>query len=71
MKSIITVYPGFQSLPKGVKKMLVVSETFFFREAGSRLANPTPGGARTRTTLQPRGADFSGPFSDFDAAWKN
>jgi hypothetical protein len=33
MKSIITTYPDFQSLPRGVKKMLLASENFFFGEA--------------------------------------
>jgi hypothetical protein len=33
MKSILLTYPGFQSLPKGVKKMLVTSETHFFKNA--------------------------------------
>lgn len=32
MKSIITTYPDFQSLPQGVKKMLLASENFFFGE---------------------------------------
>jgi hypothetical protein len=32
MKSIITTYPDFQSLPRGVKKMLLASENYFFRE---------------------------------------
>jgi hypothetical protein len=27
------MYPGFQLLPKGLKKMLVVSESAFFEEA--------------------------------------
>lgn len=30
MKSIVTTYPDFQSLPKGVKMMLVASESLFF-----------------------------------------
>jgi hypothetical protein len=32
MKSILTTYPDFQRLPKGVKQMLLESETFFFHE---------------------------------------
>jgi hypothetical protein len=31
MKSIVTTYPDFQLLPKGLKQMLVASETFFFQ----------------------------------------
>lgn len=32
MKSIMVTYPDFQSLPKGLKQMLLASETFFFDE---------------------------------------
>jgi hypothetical protein len=32
MKPIMMVYPGFQTLPKGLKRMLVESESFFFEE---------------------------------------
>ncbi len=30
MKSIMVTYPGFQDLPKTIKRMLLVSEDFFF-----------------------------------------
>jgi hypothetical protein len=33
LNSITATYPGFQSLPKGVKQMLLVSESVFFDEA--------------------------------------
>jgi hypothetical protein len=33
LSSITATYPGFQSLPKGVKQMLLVSESVFFDEA--------------------------------------
>jgi len=33
MNSIMTTYPGFQSLPKGVKQMLLVSEVHFSKAA--------------------------------------
>jgi hypothetical protein len=33
LHSITATYPGFQALPKGVKKMLFVSESMFFDEA--------------------------------------
>jgi len=32
MKPIMMVYPGFQTLPKGLKQLLVESESFFFEE---------------------------------------
>jgi hypothetical protein len=32
MNATILNYPGFQTLPKGVKQMLLVSESYFFVE---------------------------------------
>ena len=32
MKSIMMTYPGFQALPKGIKQLLLASESFFFDE---------------------------------------
>ncbi len=32
LRSIAYNYPEFQSLPRGIKKMLVVTESFFFGE---------------------------------------
>lgn len=45
MKSIITTYPYFQALPRGVKMMLLASESHFFDEAnapGSRRMEKVP-----------------------------
>ncbi|MGD0614728.1 MAG: hypothetical protein ABSA69_04700 [Verrucomicrobiota bacterium] len=39
MKSIILTDPDFQSLPKGIKRLLIASESFFFREPGPRPAH--------------------------------
>ena len=33
MKSIMATYPGFQTLPRGVKRLLLTSENFFFIDA--------------------------------------
>ena len=33
MKSIMMTYPNFQGLPKGLKQLLLASESFFFDEA--------------------------------------
>jgi hypothetical protein len=33
MRTIILTYPGYQSLPRGIKQMLVASENFYFDEA--------------------------------------
>ncbi len=35
MNTTILNYPGFQSLPKGVRQMLLVSEAYFFNEPAS------------------------------------
>ena len=32
MNTTILNYPGFQTLPKGVRQMLLVSESYFFNE---------------------------------------
>jgi hypothetical protein len=39
LHSITATYPGFQALPKGVKQMLLVTESVFFDEA--RVAQKT------------------------------
>ena len=36
MNTTILNYPGFQTLPKGVRQMLLVSEAYFFNEPASR-----------------------------------
>jgi len=33
MKSILVTYPNFQGLPKGLKQMLLASESFFFDQS--------------------------------------
>ena len=33
MKTIMQTYPDYHSLPKGIKRMLVTSESLFFEEA--------------------------------------
>jgi hypothetical protein len=35
MNATILNYPGFQTLPKGAKQMLVASETYFFDQPAS------------------------------------
>ncbi len=39
MRTIILTYPGYQSLPRGIKQMLVASENFYFDEIGAVAAN--------------------------------
>lgn len=72
MKSIITTYPDFHVLPKGIKRLLLASESFFFAEAcspskQSRLA-PQPQFKPAISAFPARGAN---PSSLFGSAWKN
>jgi hypothetical protein len=49
MKSIVCTYPDFRDLPKGLKQLLVNSETHFFEEihaAPARVENNSPGPVR-------------------------
>jgi hypothetical protein len=43
MRSIMLTYPGFQSLPRGLKQMLVTSESRFFSDARPSMAHGTSG----------------------------
>jgi hypothetical protein len=43
--SVAATYPGFQSLPKGVKQMLLITESVFFEDARP-LVRPKMAGAR-------------------------
>lgn len=40
LKSIVCTYPDFRELPKGLKQMLVVSETLFFSEVQAPAKKP-------------------------------
>jgi len=72
IKSITVTYPDFQSLPKGIKKLLVASESFFFREARSRLAQSRAAAVKATASVRTtRARDFGGLFSAFNAAWRN
>jgi hypothetical protein len=57
MNSITATYPGFQSLPKGVKRMLLESESYFFDEA-----KPVPPGQLTQLAQHQQDMD-----EEFDA----
>lgn len=72
MKTIITTYPGYQDLPVGIKRMLVVSEDFFFREmpsaaARAKIARRTQREAADRRIKQAR----EGRFWVFGPGWRN
>jgi len=73
MKSIITTYPDFHALPKGIKRMLLASESFFFSEAYSQhdqrapVTNPRLG---EKLIAQPAPRTDT-PSSIFGSSWKN
>jgi hypothetical protein len=46
MRTIILTYPGYQSLPRGIKQMLVASENFYFEESRSAATNRKPKDAK-------------------------
>ncbi len=46
MRTIILTYPGYQSLPRGIKQMLVATEEFYFDESRSAATNRRPKGAK-------------------------
>jgi hypothetical protein len=70
MKSIILSYPGFQALPRGLKQLLVASESDFFsaarpalaQGASRKLAQPGVSQRRKVGLADPRAGDFDGPW---------
>jgi hypothetical protein len=61
MKSIITTYPDFQSLPRGIKKMLLASEDFFFGEVKAPQPSPKRSAGGLPTETKPE-SQFPMPF---------
>lgn len=55
MRTIVLTYPGYQSLPKGIKQMLVASENFYFDEIKS-----APAKADADRVINERIVTFSG-----------
>jgi hypothetical protein len=49
MNPTILNYPGFQTLPRGIKQMLLVSESHFFNQDTSHYKKQT--GANGKTSL--------------------
>lgn len=49
MNSIASTYPDFQALPRGIKRLLMTSETEFFNDAKPAAPNPASGKARVVT----------------------
>ena len=70
MRTITLAYPGFQALPRGVKKMLVVSESFFFGENDrTKTAHPQPVQVLVQSVQGKDSAANVGVFENSD--WKN
>lgn len=65
MKSVTTTYPGFHELPKGIKQLLLISESFFFGEAGSapETADAVPDLKRRGTAFPAALHEAFGPHS--------
>lgn len=60
MRTILLTYPGYRSLPKGIKQLLVATEDFYFDESGSAAASRKPKDAKPVQLPSPTG--FGNPF---------
>jgi hypothetical protein len=54
MNTTILNYPGFQTLPKGVRQMLLVSEAYFFNEPAPDLQEEKGAAQEMRTRRGPK-----------------
>jgi hypothetical protein len=61
MRTIILTYPGYQSLPRGIKQMLVASENFYFAEFKSAATNRKPKDAKIAQS--PATKSFGNPLA--------
>ena len=71
MKSIMMTYPNFQALPRGLRIMLLESESFFFGEANSQAWQEI---GKWMMAMKPGGPGwlpYRHPLQMFDSAWKN
>jgi hypothetical protein len=70
MKSIMSTYPGFQDLPRGVKQLLVTSESLYFDEARTASLMPSKTAMMPGQIIRSLAADdFGGPFTP--GAWNH
>ena len=67
MKSIMVTYPDFRLLPKGLKQLLLASESFFFEEAMS----PARETAKKRGVVPNGGHERVAMGSLLHPAWRN
>jgi len=66
MKPFMVVYPGFQTLPKGLKQLLVESESFFFEEETTFFRRDPKRVASVLTN-----SDYRGVGQVVSKSWKN
>ena len=70
MNSIIWTYPGFQSLPEGVKQMLLVSEAHFSSEVKKAAVHAVLGSADSARHWTPQMVRaFNGQLRATCEAW--
>lgn len=63
MRTIILTYPGYPSLPRGIKQLLVASENFYFDEIGTPAAGVNRNRPKDAKIGQfPRMAGFTNPL---------
>ena len=60
MRTIILTYPGYQSLPKGIKRLLVATENFYFNEPTLPVTNRKLRDAKVMPLPSP--TSFGNPF---------
>jgi len=63
MRTIILTYPGYRSLPRGIKQMLVASENFYFDESKSSTARRQPKDAKIAQF--PGSTSFGNPLATY------
>ncbi|HLX97046.1 MAG TPA: hypothetical protein VKU37_15000 [Verrucomicrobiae bacterium] len=69
MRTIILTYPGYQSLPRGIKQMLVASENFYFDEIGTVAASANRNQPKAAKTAQFNGVtSLGGPLQMYARA---
>ena len=72
MKTILVSYPYFQSLPKGIKILLVTSENHYFGEVRTTPAKAGAARPTLRTALNEGASRFSGPsLFKLPSSWGN
>jgi len=72
MRTIMMSYPRFRSLPKGVRRMLVMSEQHFFDElTNDTLKRASRAAEKQRIQATVRQRDSSHLYNEWGAALRN